>query len=55
MMTEICTNQDVLNLDELHSAYLIDDNGNEIRITREMIERSCEQLDLHHPVAEWLA
>lgn len=35
---------DALNADELHSACYIDENGNEIRITRDMIEKSCRIL-----------
>lgn len=35
---------DVLNADELHCAFLIDEDGNEIPITRDMIDLSCEGL-----------
>ena len=35
---------DALNADYLHSAYLIDEEGNEVRITRSMILDSCNQL-----------
>ena len=35
---------DALNADALHSAFIIDKEGNEIRITREMIVASCNKL-----------
>lgn len=35
---------DALNADYLHSAFVIDKEGNEIRITRDMIIASCNQL-----------
>ena len=38
-----CQN-DALNADYLHSAFIIDEQGNEVRITRDMIEESCDQL-----------
>ena len=38
---------DVLNADELHCAFFIDEEGNEIPITREMIDRACEGLAYH--------
>lgn len=31
-------------VENLHDAYLIDEHGNEIPITRPMIESSCENL-----------
>ena len=37
-------NQDILNADDMHSAFIVDEQGNEIPITREMIDSSCEQL-----------
>ncbi len=36
--------KDALNADYLHSAYIIDEHGNEVRITRDMITESCKQL-----------
>ena len=42
------TNQDVLNADDMHSACLVDENGKEIPITRQMIENSCQQLSAEH-------
>lgn len=36
--------EDALNADYLHSAFVIDANGKEIRITRDMITESCNQL-----------
>lgn len=36
--------QDALNADYLHSAFIIDKFGNEVRITRDMIIESCKQL-----------
>lgn len=35
--------KDLLNADELHSAFFIDEHGNEIPITREMIEQASEE------------
>mgnify|MGYP003499914804 CR=1 FL=1 len=35
---------DVLNADDLHCAFLIDEQGNEIMITREMIDQACDGL-----------
>lgn len=35
---------DALNADYLHSAFIIDKEGNEIRITRDMIAESCNRL-----------
>lgn len=35
---------DVLNADELHCAFLIDEHGNEVPITRDMIDSSCNGL-----------
>lgn len=35
---------DALNADYLHSAFIIDKEGNEIRITRDMITASCHHL-----------
>lgn len=35
---------DALNADELHSARYIDEDGNEIPITRDMIDKSCRIL-----------
>lgn len=35
---------DALNADYLHSAFIIDKEGNEIRITRDMIVACCNQL-----------
>lgn len=35
---------DALNADFLHSAYIIDKEGNEIRITRDMIIACCNNL-----------
>lgn len=37
--------RDVLNVDPLHSACVVDENGREIPITRDMIRQSCEQLE----------
>lgn len=37
-------NKDALNADYLHSAFIVDAYGNEIRITRDMITESCNQL-----------
>lgn len=36
--------KDVLNADELHCAFLVDDEGNEVPITREMIDNACDGL-----------
>lgn len=36
--------KDVLNVDELHCAFLVDEQGNEIPITRAMIDQACEGL-----------
>lgn len=36
--------KDALNADYLHSAFIIDEHGNEVRITRDMITESCKQL-----------
>ena len=45
--------QDALNCDRLHQAFIIDNQGNEIPITRDMIEKSCDMLSakntLHPP------
>jgi hypothetical protein len=35
---------DALNADYLHSAFIIDKEGNEIRITRDMITESCNRI-----------
>lgn len=35
---------DALNADELHRANIIDEHGQEIAITRDMIEQSIEEL-----------
>ena len=35
---------DALNADYLHSAFLVDASGQEIRITRDMITESCSRL-----------
>ena len=42
---------DALNADALHSACLIDENGKEVPITRDMIRHSCQQLEQaeNHP------
>ena len=42
--TQLHRQKDALNADYLHSAFIIDENGNEIRITRDMIKESCRQL-----------
>lgn len=36
--------QDVLNADSLHQAALLDEQGNEQTITREMIDEAIDQL-----------
>ena len=36
---------DLLNADTMHTACVIDDEGNEIPITREMIDASCQLLE----------
>ena len=35
---------DALNADYLHSAFVVDNEGNEIRITRDMILACCNKL-----------
>lgn len=44
-MSDEKTLKELSPVEDLHAAYVLDDNGNEVPITQDMIEAAAEQLD----------